>query len=453
MARQIRGWLTSCTHNEPESISIDTADATGEILAALRHPLAPSADGALSVHDRLTLFAFVACLACVVALALVPFAFSAHTAFADEADDLHEQAGQLQQEAEQLQATANDLQAQVEATAAEYNDAVARADELQAQVDDLQAQVDETQGRIDELDAQIPEQQERSAESVRTLYVMREEGFGLLEVILASETLDDFLTRYEYVECMNAHNNAELQRLQDMVDELGVQREQLEGQEAELQEQQAEAQAEADRVGAALAEAQAAREEASAAAVAKAAEQAEAEAAAAMAEQERAAKAAVQETGENDAVDAENDAMEQPETEEPEEVTETVQEEDVSWSSERDAFVAEWAGRIDNYLAGSPMAGQGKTFAAAAWDSGVDPRWSPAISTVESSTGAICFMPYNAWGWGSYSFGSWEEAIPAHVAYLGDMYGSTITPEAASIYCPPNATFWYNRCLEEMNKI
>ncbi len=409
--------------------------------------------GPLTIHDRLTLMTFMACIACCLALVVAPFALPMQTAYADDAEELHAQAGQLQQEAEQLQATANELQVQVEATAVEYNDAVARADELQAQVDDLQVQVDETQGRIDELDAELPGQQERSAQSVRTLYVMQQEGFGLLEVILASETLDDFLTRYEYVDCMNSHNNSELHRLEDMIEELGQQREQLQEQQAELQEQQAEAQAEVERAEAALVEAQAAREAASAAAVAKAQEQAAAEYAAEMAEQERAAKATVQETGESEAVDAENDAMEQPETEEPEEVTETVQEDDVEWSSERDAFIAEWSGRIDSYLAGSPMAGQGSTFAAAAWDSGVDPRWSPAISTVESSTGAICFMPYNAWGWGSYSFGSWEEAIPAHVAYLGSMYGSTITPEAASIYCPPNATFWYNRCLEEMNKI
>lgn len=390
--------------------------------------------GSMTVHDKLSLLALLACIVCSLALALMP-----RLAFADDVGDLQVQADSLQQEADELQAQANDLQVQVEATAAEYNDAVAKADELQAQVD-------ETQSRIDELNTQLPEQKARSARSLKTLYIMQEEGYGLLEAILSSETMDDFLTRYEYMSCMNSHNNAQLQKLQAMIDELDEKK-------AALVDQQAEAQAEVERAQVALTKAQEAREEAQAAAIAKAQEQAEAAAAAEMAEQERAAKEAARETGRSDAVDAGNDAMEQPESDEPEEVTETVQSNDVEWSSERDAFISEWAGRIDNYLAGSPMAGQGRTFAAAAWDSGVDPRWSPAISTVESSTGAICFMPYNAWGWGSYSFGSWEEAIPAHVAYLGGMYGSTITPEAASIYCPPNATFWYNRCLEEMNKI
>ena len=74
---------------------------------------------------------------------------------------------------------------------------------------------------------------------------------------------------------------------------------------------------------------------------------------------------------------------------------------EVDWSCGKDAFISEWANRINNYLAGSPLAGQGETFATAAWENGVDPRWSPAISNTESTKGANCFLPHNAWGWGS----------------------------------------------------
>ena len=126
---------------------------------------------------------------------------------------------------------------------------------------------------------------------------------------------------------------------------------------------------------------------------------------------------------------------------------------DVDWSSDKTAFVNEWAGRIDDYLSGSPLAGQGKTFAEAAWDYGVDPRWSPAISYVESSRGARCFRSHNAWGWGSSSWGSWEEAIPAHVSGLARVYGSTLTLSAAKKYCPPSYRDWYNKVLNQMNSI
>lgn len=401
---------------------------------------------ALKTHYRqwsntriVKLVAVVACAAIVLSVSCL------HTASADEASDLQQKADQAASESADAQARVSELQTQVEQTASAYNDA-------QARVEELQAQIDETQSRIDELNEQIPLQQERSSQSVKTLYYMQEEGFGLIQAVLSSETLDDFLTSYEYVERLNSHNNAQLQKLQDMMDE-------LDEQESQLEEDTSQAKSEADNAQKALEQAQQAREQAQAEAVAKAQAEADASAAAEYAAKEKAAKEAAAKEAESsggsggDGVDSENDAAEQPESDEVEDVTQTVSSGDVDWSSDKQAFVDQWAGRIDNYLAGSPMAGQGKTFASAAWDSGVDPRWSPAIATVESSTGAICFMPYNAWGWGSYSFSSWEEAIPAHVSYLGSMYGSTITREAASIYCPPNASFWYNRCLEEMNKI
>jgi hypothetical protein len=97
------------------------------------------------------------------------------------------------------------------------------------------------------------------------------------------------------------------------------------------------------------------------------------------------------------------------------------------------------------------LSGQGSVFASAAWDSGADPRWSPAISAVESTKGTYCFEDYNAWGWGSYSFSSWGEAIPAHVSYLSSMYGGYLTPEAAATYAADPS--WYNKVLTQMNMI
>lgn len=120
---------------------------------------------------------------------------------------------------------------------------------------------------------------------------------------------------------------------------------------------------------------------------------------------------------------------------------------------ERRAFVSEWAPRIDAYLAGSPLAGHGETFAEAAYEYGVDPRWSPAISCIESSKGAACFRSHNAWGWGNASWGSWEEAIWAHVAGLAAGYGSTNSISAAAKYCPPNYQSWYANVESEMSRI
>jgi len=126
---------------------------------------------------------------------------------------------------------------------------------------------------------------------------------------------------------------------------------------------------------------------------------------------------------------------------------------DVDWTVGKTAFIQTWAERIDAYLAGSPMAGQGVTFAVAAWENVVDPRWSPAISNTESSKGLVCFASYNAWGWGSSGFSSWEQAINTHVAGLSEGYGYTISTWAARKYCPPNSANWLVNTLSEMAKI
>ena len=126
---------------------------------------------------------------------------------------------------------------------------------------------------------------------------------------------------------------------------------------------------------------------------------------------------------------------------------------DVDFSVGREAFIDEWGTRIDAYLAGTNLAGYGETFATAAWEYGVDPRWSPAISNTESGNGANCFLPHNAWGWGSSSWSNWIDAIYAHVRGLANGYGFTISYSYASTYCPPFTDHWYNNTLSQMKLI
>jgi hypothetical protein len=125
----------------------------------------------------------------------------------------------------------------------------------------------------------------------------------------------------------------------------------------------------------------------------------------------------------------------------------------VDWSVGKKAFLAEWAQRIDAYLDKTPLEGYGDIFAEAAWENGVDPRWSPAISNTESGNGTHCFLPHNAWGWGDDAWPNWETAIRAHVKGLADGYGYSLTFEAAQQYCPPNCIHWYNNTLGQMNLI
>ena len=125
----------------------------------------------------------------------------------------------------------------------------------------------------------------------------------------------------------------------------------------------------------------------------------------------------------------------------------------VDWSVGKKAFIAQWTKRINAYLEKTPLEGYGDVFAEAAWENGVDPRWSPAISNTESGNGKHCFLSHNAWGWGDDAWPDWETAIRAHVKGLADGYGYSLTFEAAQQYCPPNCIHWFNNTLGQMNLI
>lgn len=326
------------------------------------------------------------------------------------------------------------LQQQIEQSAAAY-------DEASKQVADLEQQMADNQARIAELEQQLPQQQGKSGDAMRTLYQLQQNGSSLFNLILGAESLSDFLNTIEYMERVHQRNVNELTRLSQMKDE-------LETTKASLEKAKRTADNEKSRAADALAEAQAARERAQQAAL----ERAQAEAEAAQRAKEAAEAAAAAQKQEEEAA-SQKEAAEQPGAGAGGGAVEAPSPDEADWTTDKATFVDAWAGRIDAYLAGSPLGGQGRTFAEAAWDYGVDPRWSPAISTTESSKGAACAYFHNAWGWGNISWDSWEEAINAHVRGLARGYGYTISVAAAQKYCPPNWEHWYNTTLAQMNMI
>ena len=325
----------------------------------------------------------------------------------------------------------DEFQQQIESSATAYNDAMAR-------VDELQKQIDENAQAIAELEEKIPLQKERASSACVDLYKAQQDTASILDLILSSESLSDFITRIDYFNAVTRSNLEQIESLSSMQDQLLQAQDQLNASKQEAADQ-------AEAAQAALQQAQNARIEAQRRAVEEATRQAEeAQAAkAAQADKAKSADSSASSDSESDAGSSSGSAAEPPAAS-----TDTA-----DWSSDEDAFVSQWTARINNYLAGSPLSGYGETFARAAWTYGVDPRWSPAISCVESTKGAYCFASHNAWGWGSVSWDSWEEAINAHVAGLARGYGYTLTYAAAQKYCPPNADHWYNSCLAQMNSI
>lgn len=312
---------------------------------------------------------------------------------------------------------ASELEAQVKSSADAYNDAISRQEELSAEIAKLDA-------RIAELEAKLPAQRERSDESIRALYKYEYDSSSILMMLLESASVTDMLAIVDSYNWIIEYNTTEIQNAVQMESELKNAKQKLESDKAGADQAAQDALA-------SLQQAREARERVAArAAAAQAAEQQASQyvlnSSSASAEDKQAASAASSAASSASASH-------------------------VGWSADKSDFVSQWAPRIDAYLAGSPTAGTGEYYAAAAWDNGVDPRWAPAISYVESSKGAACFRSHNAWGYGSYSFGSWEEGINRIVGALGgSLYGGYLTREAAATYCPSSADHWYNSCAAQM---
>ena len=275
-------------------------------------------------------------------------------------------------------------------------------DKARATAISCDVKVGTNQLRVNALEARIPEQQARSDAAMREMYKMQRNRLGIMDALLGSRSLDDFLKQTEYIESVSRANLETINQLRDM-------RARLETARAKLDKAKAESDA----------------------AISMASE---------MLDSARAARAAKQSAGAS-ADGAIGDGA--------------------NWYQTEEEFVAEWAPRIDAYLAGSALDGQGMTFARASWRYCVDPRWSPAISNTESSKGAHCIRPHNAWGWGAADsdpygrasqWGSWEEAIDTHVRGLAEGYGYTISKAAAEKYCS-SPEDWYNNTRAQMEMI
>lgn len=356
----------------------------------------------------------------------------------------------------------SDLQARVEQTSKAYNDAVDH-------VTEVQSQIDENQTKIDELEAQMPALKEAAANSISASYKLSRSGSGLVDLLLSSESFSDLVSTMTYLDIIADKNNTAM-------DQLVQAKNQLQETQDTLAAEKSEAESARDAAQSAMDDAISARQEAQERAAAELAEQqqeAEEAVAAATAAEEGGQTTFTTESGNTATVETPkadssssssqsqsngnssnsgSSSSNSSSSSSSSSNSSTSNTSDVTWSA-RDTFINTWASRIDAYLAGSPMAGHGSTFAAAAYDYGVDPRYSPAIAAVESSKGLYCFKSHNAWGWGSSSWSDWDTAIRAHVAGLASGYGYTVSVSAAKKYCPPNWQFWYSSVLSNMNSI
>lgn len=284
----------------------------------------------------------------------------------------------------------------MEEAAAQVEATFAAYNEAKARQDELQTEISSLEAQIADLEFQIPGLQEKAGEICRAMYVSGDANLDLISAILSAESLGQAIRIADTYEKVLRSQTDQLQALVDAKHE-------LEDSKAKLDTDKAQSDATVTAAKEALDAAISARQQAQA--------EARAAGAGALAQQ-------------------------------------------IDWSLPRDEFVASWGARINKYLSGTKLSGQGESFADAAYEYGADPRLSPAISRIESGCGAACFRPYNAWGWMGKSFSNWGDAIYAHVKYLsGPLYGGYLTMKVAQMYCPPTAGEWYSKVSAEMGRM
>ena len=330
--------------------------------------------------------------------------------------------------------------------------------EAEQELQTIEQKIADNEVRQAELEERLPAQRQRTAASVKAMYLFQQSSSGLLDLVLSSEDFNDFITTVRYIDAIQQRNTAEINALVNLETELV-------NTQAELSTQRDAATKKRDEADSAMAEASSALRDARAAQriLQDAGDLAALQAAAAQ-ESPAAAESAnpsseqseQQENGSQPSSSAsqEHETPAQEQTPAPEQPSTPAPQPSTPSPSSSGTSTEEWAARIDAYLEGTELAGHGADFAAAAEQYGVDPRISPAISRIESGSGEVCFKPHNAWGWGTASWDNWTSAIYGHVSGFSQGYGSTLTLDGAQWYAGTNMYGeWYNLVQDQMSQI
>ena len=395
-----------------------------------------------------------------------------------------------------LQQRGNELLARVKETTQSYQDA-------ESQLKNLAELIAQNEQTVADITAHLPEQRARTASSIKTLYKFQQNSPGLIDLILSAESLSDFISTVYYIDSITDRNTAEITALTDLHDQLVQTQASLEAERDAVQATQDDAQ---DALEQALAIRKEVTENAKEIAQMDSEDRAQVIAAAqaaqaiidaaeangttvtavdtdsqstssdskpAQSDNASTTQQATTDTATSDTKPATTDqsaskpaesttpaeptpapAEPTPAPAEPTLTPEPAPAETTTPTTSDTSSDTNWADRINAYLEGTSLEGYGEQFAQAAETYGVDPRIAPAIAGVESGWGQVCFRDHNAWGWGSQSWDSWDQAIDSYVSGYSDIYGSTVTLEGAEMYAANDIyDVWYDTVLSEMDSI
>ena len=148
-------------------------------------------------------------------------------------------------------AVSAETQAELEAATSQVEDSAAAYDEAASKLEDLQKQIDENTAEIERLEQEIPEQQAAASAAMRDMYKYRQGSNPLVNIMVGSESMSDFITTCAYMDQIQSSNTEAIESLNEMQAELEQRKTELDAQKQQLEEEkQAAADALAERFAA-----------------------------------------------------------------------------------------------------------------------------------------------------------------------------------------------------------
>ena len=155
----------------------------------------------------------------------------------NQKDDVENAVNSYEDQKESLEGDLNVFHGQMDSIVAAMND-------LETQITDKQAEIDAAQQELDDAIEQSEQQYEDMKLRIRFMY--ENSSSSMLEMMLSSESVSDFLNRTEYITEINNYDRDKLAEYQQLQEDIAAKKETLESEEAELLALQEEKQQEQD---------------------------------------------------------------------------------------------------------------------------------------------------------------------------------------------------------------
>ena len=144
---------------------------------------------------------------------------------------------ELAAEFEELSKEHADTLAKIDDVKARIDDVQAQIDAIQAEIDSIQAEIDRLQDEIDELQAEIERKQKILSSRVSSAY--KSGASGMLEILLASASFEEFLSNVYYLDKISESDAKMIAEIRDAKAKIEAAQDEQEKKRAEQEEKRA----------------------------------------------------------------------------------------------------------------------------------------------------------------------------------------------------------------------